>query len=100
MQLCVKTFTIVIQTAKKCKTYLKVLHFFLFCTMKVHGKSLFRGFCHKSYNQNSAEPVVRGNGSTSRMFAMPVRYITMRSKPRPKPACLLLPKRRRSRYHQ
>ncbi len=28
-------------------------------------------------------PVVRGKGSTSRMFAMPVTYITMRSKPRP-----------------
>ena len=51
-------------------------------------------------SQNSAEPVVRGNGSTSRMLAMPVRYITSRSKPMPKPACLLPPKRRRSKYHQ
>ena len=50
--------------------------------------------------QNSALPTVRGWGSTSRMLAMPVRYITIRSKPRPKPACLQEPNRRRSRYHQ
>lgn len=31
-------------------------------------------------------PTVRGNGRTSRMFAIPVRYMTQRSKPRPKPA--------------
>ena len=50
--------------------------------------------------QNSALPTVRGWGSTSRMLAMPVRYMTIRSKPRPKPACLQEPNRRRSRYHQ
>ena len=50
--------------------------------------------------QNSALPTVRGWGSTSRMLAMPVRYITIRSNPRPKPACLQEPNRRRSRYHQ
>ena len=50
--------------------------------------------------QNSAFPTVLGWGSTSRMLAMPVRYITIRSKPRPKPACLQEPNRRRSRYHQ
>ena len=33
--------------------------------------------------QNSAFPVVRGWSSTSRMLETPVRYITMRSKPRP-----------------
>ena len=42
-------------------------------------------------NQYSALPVVRGKGSTSRMFCMPVRYITSRSKPRPKPACGVVP---------
>ena len=50
--------------------------------------------------QNSALPTVRGWGSTSRMLAMPVRYMTIRSNPRPKPACLQEPNRRRSRYHQ
>lgn len=50
--------------------------------------------------QNSAFPTVLGWGSTSRMLAMPVRYITIRSNPRPKPACLQEPNRRRSRYHQ
>ena len=37
-------------------------------------------------NQNSAVPTVRGWGSTSRMLLTPVRYMTIRSKPRPKPA--------------
>ena len=32
-----------------------------------------------------------GVGRTSRMLEMPVRYITMRSKPSPKPACLQEP---------
>ena len=50
--------------------------------------------------QNSAFPTVLGWGSTSRMLAMPVRYMTIRSNPRPKPACLQEPNRRRSRYHQ
>ena len=35
---------------------------------------------------NSQLPTVRGNGITSRMFDTPVRYITQRSKPSPKPA--------------
>ncbi len=34
-------------------------------------------------NQKSAFPTVRGSSSTSRMFWMPVRYMIMRSKPRP-----------------
>ena len=42
-------------------------------------------------DQNSALPTVRGWGSTSRMLLTPVRYITRRSKPRPKPACLQEP---------
>jgi hypothetical protein len=50
--------------------------------------------------QNSALPGVRGNGITSRIFFIPVRYIIMRSNPMPKPACFTPPKRRRSRYHQ
>ena len=37
-------------------------------------------------NQKSALPTVRGCSSTSRMLLTPVRYMTMRSKPRPKPA--------------
>ena len=36
--------------------------------------------------QNSALPTVRGCSSTSRMLETPVRYITIRSKPRPNPA--------------
>ena len=38
------------------------------------------------FSQNSALPTVRGWSSTSRMLLTPVRYMTMRSKPRPKPA--------------
>ena len=34
---------------------------------------------------------VLGNGMTSRMLPIPVRYITQRSNPRPNPACLVLP---------
>lgn len=50
--------------------------------------------------QNSALPVVRANGMTSRMFCIPVRYMISLSKPRPNPACFTPPKRLRSRYHQ
>ena len=35
---------------------------------------------------SSQLPTVRGNGMTSRMLETPVRYMTQRSKPRPKPA--------------
>ena len=42
-------------------------------------------------HQNSALPTVRGCSSTSRILLTPVRYITIRSKPRPKPACLQEP---------
>ncbi len=54
----------------------------------------------RSRYQKSALPVVRGKGSTSRMLAMPVRYMIMRSKPMPKPACSAVPYLRSSRYHQ
>ena len=37
-------------------------------------------------NQNSALPGVRAKGITSRMFATPVTNMSIRSKPRPKPA--------------
>ena len=37
-------------------------------------------------DQKSALPTVRGCGRTSRMLSTPVRYMTRRSKPRPKPA--------------
>ena len=46
---------------------------------------------------SSQLPTVRGNGSTSRMLEMPVRYMTQRSKPRPKPAWRVEPYLRRSR---
>jgi len=51
-------------------------------------------------HQKSALPGVRGNGITSRMFAIPVTNCTTLSRPSPKPACGTVPKRRRSRYHQ
>src|SRR5579884_2245875 len=51
-------------------------------------------------HQNSAEPGVRGAGITSRIFFMPVTYMSMRSRPRPKPECGAVPYFRRSRYHQ
>ena len=44
-----------------------------------------------SIHQKSALPTVRGCSSTSRMLLTPVRYMTIRSKPRPKPACLQVP---------
>src|SRR5699024_4110393 len=40
---------------------------------------------------------VLGNGITSRMFDIPVRYITHLSNPRPNPACLVEPYFLRSR---
>ena len=46
---------------------------------------------------SSQLPTVRGNGSTSRMLEMPVRYMTQRSKPKPKPAWRVEPYLRRSR---
>ena len=52
-----------------------------------------------SFSNTQKPPAVRGNGSTSRMLGMPVRYMIRRSKPRPKPACSTVPKRRSSRYH-
>ena len=42
-------------------------------------------------------PTVRGKRMTSRMFCMPVQYMTMRSKPRPYPPCGTEPYLRRSR---
>ena len=45
----------------------------------------------QNQNQKSALPTVRGCSSTSRMLLTPVRYMTMRSKPRPKPAWRQLP---------
>ena len=53
--------------------------------------SLHRAAFLKKWDQKSALRAVRGKGSTSRMFCMPVRYITSRSKPRPKPACGVVP---------
>ena len=40
---------------------------------------------------NSQLFTVLGNGTTSRILPIPVKYITQRSKPRPKPACLAEP---------
>ena len=47
--------------------------------------------------QRSQFFTVRGNGITSRIFPIPVRYMIMRSKPSPKPACLVVPYFLRSR---
>ena len=52
--------------------------------------------CGKA-NYNSQLLTVLGNGMTSRIFAIPVRYITQRSNPSPNPACLAEPYLRRSR---
>ncbi len=41
--------------------------------------------------QNSAFPGVRAKGITSRMFGTPVRNISNRSNPSPKPACGTVP---------
>ena len=49
------------------------------------------------YVYSSQLLTVLGNGTTSLMFDIPVRYITHLSKPRPNPACLVLPYLRRSR---
>ena len=76
----------ILQTADKC-AYISVIH-----TKK--SSQVYRE------NQKSALPVVRGKASTSRMLDMPVIYMIRRSKPRPKPACLVPPKRRRSIYHE
>ena len=48
--------------------------------------------------QNSQLPGVRAKGMTSRMFAIPVTNINIRSKPSPKPAWGTLPNLRRSEY--
>ena len=71
--------------------YLSTLHFSLFTIKKgprhpaePHSKNI-------QFNQKSAFPTVRGCSSTSRMLLTPVRYITIRSKPNPKPACLQVP---------
>ena len=48
------------------------------------------------YSYNSQLPTVRGNGITSLMLDTPVKYITQRSKPRPKPAWRADPYFRRS----
>ena len=56
--------------------------------LKPHKKARHGRPCRafSRFSQNSALPTVRGCSSTSRMLLTPVRYITMRSKPRPKPA--------------
>ena len=41
--------------------------------------------------QYLAFPGVRGNGMTSRTLESPVAYATVRSKPRPNPACGTVP---------
>ena len=54
-------------------------------------------FRHCKKNYNSQLFTVLGNGITSRIFPIPVRYITQRSNPRPNPACLAEPYFLRSR---
>lgn len=50
-------------------------------------------------NYRSARPGYLGKGITSLMLSMPVANRSIRSKPRPKPQCLTVPYRLRSRYH-
>lgn len=50
-------------------------------------------------NHRSALPGYLGKGITSLMFSSPVAKRIILSKPKPKPLCLTVPKRRRSRYH-
>ena len=50
----------------------------------------------QDYSYNTQLPTVRGNGITSLMLDTPVKYITQRSKPRPKPAWRAEPYFRRS----
>ena len=50
-----------------------------------------------NWNYNSQFFTVLGKGMTSRMLPIPVRYITQRSNPRPKPAWLAEPYFLRSR---
>ena len=49
----------------------------------VSHKVLLSTFLSRKVDQNSALPQVLGCSSTSRMLFTPVRYITIRSKPRP-----------------
>ena len=45
----------------------------------------------KVASDQSIQVEYAGKGMASRMFSMPVTYMTRRSKPRPKPACGTLP---------
>ena len=56
-----------------------------------------QNFLRESFSQYSKFPTVRGYGNTSRMLEMPGRYMIMRSKPSPKPACTVPPYLRRFR---
>ena len=57
----------------------------------MHQKKLPFGSFLRFSTYISMFAVVLGNGSTSRMFCMPVTYMMIRSKPRPKPACFTPP---------
>ena len=59
---------------------------FVFASKRQRFQGFAPGNETKQQYQKSALPTVRGCSSTSRMFDTPVRYMTMRSKPRPKPA--------------
>ena len=58
----------------------------LYAPAKKQGEANLASPCAVFAFQKSALPTVLGCSSTSRMLETPVRYITMRSKPRPKPA--------------
>ena len=49
------------------------------------------------FSYNSQLFTVLGNGITSRIFPIPVKYIIILSNPNPKPACLAVPYFLRSR---
>ena len=69
-----------------------VLHKGAFCV--IIRLSRFRSKNEGFYR--SQLPTVLGKGMASRMLPMPVRYMTQRSKPRPKPAWRAEPYLRRS----
>ena len=73
-----------------------------FCTVYPHRFLRIRNVSEARYGSDyliysSQLPTVLGNGITSRMLPMPVKYMTQRSKPRPKPEWRAEPYLRRSR---
>ena len=76
-------------------------HCFLRISKIPHKLSSLKSLCGISFfstiSYNSQLFTVLGNGITSRIFAIPVKYMTQRSNPSPNPACLAEPYFLRSR---